>query len=71
MELRKQGKQGQIGKVRRLILNAEFWTDWCGKEVKGNEEAEVTEVKMGITSTRTNVLAEGMERNENLLLHIY
>lgn len=30
-----QGKQGQISGVRRLILEAEFWEDWSGKEVKG------------------------------------
>lgn len=34
-ELRMQGKQGQISRVRRLILEAEFWEDWSGKEVKG------------------------------------
>lgn len=34
-ELRMQGKQGQICGVRRLILEAEFWEDWSGKEVKG------------------------------------
>lgn len=39
-----QGKQGQISRVRRLILKAEFWADWSGKEVKG---IEVTVVKMG------------------------
>lgn len=30
-----QGKQRQISRVRRLILEAEFWADWIGKEVKG------------------------------------
>ena len=35
LELRMQGKQGQISRVRRLILEAEFWADWSGKEVKG------------------------------------
>lgn len=44
LELRMQGKHGQISRVRRLILEAEFWTDWSGKEVKG---IEVTVVKMG------------------------
>lgn len=44
LELKMQGKQGQISRVRRLILEAEFWADWSGKEVKG---IEVTVVKMG------------------------
>ena len=35
LELRMQGNQGQISRVRRLILEAEFWADWSGKEVKG------------------------------------
>lgn len=29
-----QGKPAQISRVR-LILEAEFWADWSGKEVKG------------------------------------
>lgn len=44
LELRMQGRRGQISRVRRLILEAEFWADWSGKEVK---EIEVTVVKMG------------------------
>lgn len=44
LELRMQGKQRQISRVRRLILEAEFWADWSSKEVKG---IEVTVVKMG------------------------
>lgn len=44
LELRMQGRQGQISRVRRLILEAEFRADWSGKEVK---EIEVTVVKMG------------------------
>lgn len=44
LELRMQGKQGQISRVRRFILEAEFWADWSSKEVK---EIEVTVVKMG------------------------
>lgn len=35
LKLRMQGKQGQISRVRRLIVEAEFWADWSGKEVKG------------------------------------
>lgn len=44
LELRMQGKQGHTSRVRRLILKAEFWAGWSGKEVKG---IEVTVVKMG------------------------